>query len=109
MLLKLKDRRVQHGIADVIDRLKHEPEKQGKPLVGELLGYRSVRAVGQRYRVIYTLEDAVVAVLVVVIGIRREGSKDDVYSLAKKLLRRGLLTASTDDDAFSEVVPGDDL
>lgn len=34
---------------------------------------------------------AQITVLVVALGIRKDGSKQDVYALAKKLLRLGLL------------------
>ena len=70
---------------------------QGKPLIGELDGYYSVRAVGQRYRITYTIEQAQVTVMIVALGIRKDGSKQDVYTLAKKLLRLGLLDESDED------------
>jgi mRNA interferase RelE/StbE len=60
-------------------------------MIDELVGYRSVRAVGQRYRIIYRVEDERVTVLVVALGIRKQGDKKDVYELAKKLLRSDLL------------------
>lgn len=60
-------------------------------MLAELAGYRSVRAVGQRYRVIYRLEEDRVLVLVVAVGIRRQGAKSDVYELARKLFRLRLL------------------
>jgi mRNA interferase RelE/StbE len=45
------------GTVEVILRrsleLRLEPMKQGKPLQGELKNYRSVRAAGQRYRIVY--------------------------------------------------------
>lgn len=91
MLKGISDRRVRDKIIEKIDHLAVSPEKQGKPLVGELTGYRSVRAVGQRYRIIYRIEDEQVVVLVVAIGIRKEGSRRDVYELAQKLIRVGLL------------------
>jgi len=50
-----------------------------------------VRAAGQRYRIIYTVEEDRVLVLVVYVGIRKEGDKNDVYAIAKKLLRAGLI------------------
>jgi mRNA interferase RelE/StbE len=58
--------------------------------VGELAGYRSLRAVGQRYRIIYKVEEAEITVYVVAAGLRKEGSKSDVYNLAKKLLKLAL-------------------
>jgi len=91
MLKDITDRRVRGKIAAVIDRLAEDPEKQGKPLVGELAAYRSIRAVGQRYRIIYTIRDETVVVFIVAVGIRRDGSRDDVYALAKKLFRLRLL------------------
>ena len=78
-------------IRDRIDGLAEEPEKQGKPLTGELTGYRSLRAVGQRYRIIYRIEEGKVLVLVMALGIRKEGSGKDIYMLAQKLLRLRLL------------------
>lgn len=90
-LAAIKDRRVQNGIMSSLKRLEYEPELQGKPLIDELASYRSVRAVGQRYRIIYRVDDEEVTVLVVTLGIRKDGDKKDVYQLAKKLIRLGLL------------------
>ena len=91
VLRKVSDRRIQEKIRDRIEALKKEPEKQGKPLLGELAGYRSVRAVGQRYRIIYHVERQKVIVSVVALGIRKEGAREDVYALARKLLQYRLL------------------
>ena len=91
MLVAVSDRRIREKVSDAITRLASEPEKQGKPLFGELAGYRSIRAVGQRYRIIYKIEKAKVEVSVVALGMRKKGSKADIYSLAKKLLRLKLL------------------
>jgi mRNA interferase RelE/StbE len=85
------DNRIRKRIAQRIDRLQHEPDKQGKVLADELEGYRSVRAVGQRYRIIYKLEEEQVVVIVVTIGIRKDGDKKDAYELAKKLAKLNLL------------------
>lgn len=91
MLMAITDRRLRGKIKDRIDGLSKEPEKQGKVLLGELSGYRSLRAAGQRYRIIYRLEKQTVVILVVAIGLRKDGSKKDVYALAKKLLQLGLI------------------
>jgi mRNA interferase RelE/StbE len=91
MLEEIQDRRVREKIRDRIDGLVEEPEKQGKPLTGELAGFRSLRAVGQRYRIIYKCEDGKIFVLVMAMGIRKEGSGKDIYALARKLLRLRLL------------------
>ena len=91
MLSAIKDRRVQEVVRDRIDGLAEDPDKQGKPLLGELKGFRSVRAAGQRYRIIYRVHQGRVEVVVVAIGLRREGDRQDIYRLAQRLLRLGLL------------------
>jgi len=90
-LATIRDRRIQEGLKTSLRRLEYEPDKQGKPLSNELAGYRSIRAVGQRYRILYKLEEEQVIVAVVALGIRKAGDKKDVYELAKKLARLGLL------------------
>ena len=91
MLAAIADRRVREKLARTIDSLESDPESRGKPLGDDLAGYRSVRAVGQRYRVIYRVERSTVVVMVVAAGIRKEGSPDDIYRVAAKLVRLGLL------------------
>ncbi|MEH2253636.1 type II toxin-antitoxin system RelE family toxin [Nostoc sp.] len=86
MLTSVKDQRHQKFLSDRIDKLKIDPEKQGKPLVDKLKGYRSVRAVGQRYRIIYKVELEKIVVLVVGVGLRKEGDKEDIYILLQRLL-----------------------
>lgn len=91
LLSDISDRRIREKIGAVIDRLTEDPEKQGKALLGELSGLRSLRAVGQRYRIIYQVRGSAIVVVIVAVGIRRDGAKDDIYNLAKKLFRLGLL------------------
>ena len=91
LLQGISDNRIRKSIRDRIDQLAADPEKQGKALTGELIGYRSLRASGQRYRIIYKVERGTVTVFVVAVGIRKEGSKADIYELARKLFRLGLL------------------
>lgn len=91
LLLAISDRRVRRLIAERIDGLAQEPEKQGKPLTGELSGLRSLHAAGQRYRILYRLEGREVVVLVVALGLRKQGSGKDIYQLAKKLLKLRLV------------------
>src|ERR1039457_7698476 len=91
MLTGITDRRIREKIVAVIDRLAEEPEKQGKAMLGELASFRSIRAVGQRYRIIYTVKGDEVIVVIVAVGIRRDGARDDIYNLAKKLFKLGLL------------------
>ena len=90
LLSKIGDKRILTSIVERIDRLAYEPEKQGKPLRGELAGYRSIRAVGQRYRILYKIEAEQIIVMMLVVGLRREGDKKDVYEIALKLKRAGL-------------------
>lgn len=91
MLGAISDRRIQEKLRDAIDGLATDPEKQGKPLIGELSGYRCLRVVGQRYRIIYSVNRGMISVLIVALGIRKEGSKKDIYELAKKLIRQKLV------------------
>jgi mRNA interferase RelE/StbE len=95
-LSTIRDQRIQNGLIARLRRLENEPESQGKPLTDELAGYRSVRAVGQRYRIIYKVKAERVIVIVVALGMRKEGDKKDIYQLAKKLMRLGLLNEESD-------------
>ena len=94
MLQEIGDRRTRQIIADRISQLVDEPEKRGRALIGPLLGYRSLRAAGQRFRIIYRVHQEQVIVYVVAVGIRREGDKGDIYALAQRLVRLGLLDPS---------------
>jgi mRNA interferase RelE/StbE len=94
LLKGIKDQRIRQKISKRIDKLKESPEMQGKALLGELEGYFSVRAVGQRYRIIYTIQQHQVTVIIVALGIRKENSKKDIYTIAKKLAKLGLLDES---------------
>ena len=87
----ITDARVRERIAARIDKLESDPELQGKPLTSVLKGYRSVRAAGQRYRIVYKVERDIDSVVVVVIGIRMDGGKKDAYNIAGHRLgeRRG--------------------
>jgi mRNA interferase RelE/StbE len=94
-LHQIKDQRTLQKIRTRIQGLANEPEKQGKALIGALAGYRSLRAAGQRYRIIYQLDNGAVIIYVVLIGLRKEGSKADIYELAQRLVRLGLLDPDT--------------
>ena len=91
MLGNISDQRIQEQLLKRSRHLESEPEKQGKPLLGELSGFRSLRAVGQRYRIIYQVQRNRVIVLIVGLGIRKEGSSQDIYVLARKLIKARLL------------------
>ena len=91
MLEAVSDQRVREQIVERADGLADEPEKQGKALLGEMAGLRSLRASGQRYRIIYRVERRRVLVLIVAVGLRKRGSQRDIYELAQKLLRTRLI------------------
>jgi mRNA interferase RelE/StbE len=93
-LQKITDLRVRKKLFERIEQLEHNPEDQGKPLRNELSGLLSVRAIGQRYRIIYKVVNQQVIVVVVAVGIRREGDRSDIYRIAERLLRSGLMTFS---------------
>ena len=93
MLEGIGDRRIQQLLFDTSKRLEAAPEKQGKPL-RDLLGFRSLLVIGQRHRVISSIEPGARTVHIVAAGIRREGARDDIYQLAQKLVRLGLAPPS---------------
>jgi len=71
----IPDQRIRRLISQRADQLATSPEQQGKPLVGELAGFRSSRAVGQRYRIVYRVERREVTALIAV-GRRRSGGQE---------------------------------
>jgi mRNA interferase RelE/StbE len=74
-----------HIIQQVIDeRLAlGEPEKSGKPLSGDLSGYRRLRN-GQP-RIVYRVDGKRIEVLVIEVGPRRD---DEVYHKAERRVRK---------------------
>jgi len=87
---KISDKKIQRTILHRIEKLSDEPNKQGKMLVKELSGIRSVHAAG-RYRIIYKVEKQTVIIYILAAGIRKQGDKKDIYKITKKLLNAGLL------------------
>jgi mRNA interferase RelE/StbE len=85
-LRRVTDKRSQGAILRRAQQLDVEPLAQGKALTDDLKGFRSVRAAGQRYRVIYQVGVLEGVVTVVVIGIRKEGDKRDAYRVARRRL-----------------------
>jgi len=92
---KIPDKRIQREILSRIQKLSHEPHKQGKKLVKDLSGFRSAHAAG-RYRIIYRTDKKTVIIYILAAGIRKEGDKKDIYKIAKKLLNAGLLDLAED-------------
>ena len=74
------DGKSQQQIMEKIEVLKEYPLKVGKPLKGNLQDYRSIRSVGQGYRIIYQVKETEVEVIVVAVGIRRDGDKKMTFT-----------------------------
>lgn len=91
LLEAISDRRIREQICARIDGLAHDPEQQGKPLRGELARFRSVYVASQRYRILYRVDRDQLLVMVVAVGIRKEGDRRDMYQLAQKLVRLRLI------------------
>lgn len=87
-LNSIRDRRVRQLLSERIDKLAIDPGVQGKPLQDEMMGLRSVRAVGQRFRIVYQVQNNIVTVLIVGVGMRKDGDKQDVYAKIKRLKSR---------------------
>ena|SRR5436305_11363055 len=82
-LAAIRDTRIRESISRRINALENNPEEQVKPLAAELAGYRSIRAVGQRYRILYKLEAEQVIVVVVALRIRKAEDKRTCTNLLR--------------------------
>ncbi len=91
LLQEIRDRRIQSAIMARIKELPKGPELLGKALSEEFIGYRSLRAVGGRYRIVYGVDLARRIISIAAVGIRKAGDKKDVYSVLGKLIRADLL------------------
>jgi mRNA interferase RelE/StbE len=96
-LQAITDRRVRNNLFERIEELSNDPERQGKPLRNELAGLRCVRAIGQRYRIVYKVEQDRVIVVVVAVGIRKEGDRSDIYQIAARLMRSAWFDFQSED------------
>lgn len=95
LIEKIPDKKIQRTILNRIEGLSDEPDKQGKMLVKELSGFRSIHAAG-RYRIIYKVDKQTVIIYILAAGIRKQGDKKDIYKITRKLLKAGLLDLETD-------------
>jgi mRNA interferase RelE/StbE len=95
LIEKIPDKKIRRTILNRIEGLSDEPDKQGKMLVKDLSGFRSIHAAG-RYRIIYKIDKQTVIIYILAAGIRKQGDKKDIYEIAKKLLTAGLLDLETD-------------
>ena len=91
MLAGIRDRRIRQQIIARLHPLQQHPKSIGKPLLGELAGCYSLRVAAQRYRVIYTIADDTLVVLVIAMGIREAGQRRDIYDIARRLIRNRLV------------------
>lgn len=89
--LKRLEATARNQIIRKIEQLEQDPALLGKPLSGPLKGFRSVRAAGQRYRIVYRIEDERIVVIVMAVGIRKAGDKQDIYELMKRLVKTGIV------------------
>ena len=90
LIEKIPDKKIRRTILKRIEGLSEEPDKQGKMLLKDLSGFRSIHAAG-RYRIIYKADKQTVIIYILAAGIRKQGDKKDIYNIAKKLLDAGLL------------------
>ncbi len=90
-LLSKIDKGSQKQIINKIEELKDEPLKKGKALKGNLFEFRSIRAAGQRYRIVFQVKNEELIVIVVAVGIRKDGDKKDIYNLLKKFVNLGII------------------
>ncbi|MCY3691249.1 MAG: type II toxin-antitoxin system RelE/ParE family toxin [Chloroflexota bacterium] len=95
-LREISDRRIRRLILSRAEELGREPHALSTPLQGELSGYRSIRAVGQRYRIVFQIDEGRRQVTIIAVGIRREGHRRDIYALAQRLIRLGLVEPPQD-------------
>lgn len=71
------------GFLKKLELLAVNPQ-YGKPLTHDLMGYRSVRL--GRYRIVYRYQAETDTVWIVTVGIRKAGSRQDVYRELERLL-----------------------
>ncbi|MEW6668210.1 MAG: type II toxin-antitoxin system RelE/ParE family toxin [Thermodesulfobacteriota bacterium] len=90
LIESIPDKRIQKVILSRVDSLRADPAKRGKPLVKDLAGFRSMHA-AKRYRILYRIDEESNVVWAVAAGIRKEGDQKDIYEVARRLLRLGLL------------------
>lgn len=88
--IKKLDKKTQTQILEKIEVLKTNPLEVGKQLKGNLQNYRSIRSVGQRYRIIYHVLEKKIIVIIVAVGIRKDKDKKDIYELMKKFVNIGM-------------------
>ena len=89
------NRRLVEQVRQSLSGLATDPEQQGWPLVGELLGYRVLRPHGGWFRIVYRVVPDVVEVVLVSVGQAQQMGARDLRALARTLFREQLLTPPT--------------
>jgi mRNA-degrading endonuclease RelE of RelBE toxin-antitoxin system len=98
--LRALPKNVAKGLYRKAGELKHadDPRLAGKPLKGPLQGY--YRMTFGRHRALYSVREVnleageeivEIRVVFVLAGVRREGSRKDIYQVALRLYESGLL------------------
>ena len=88
-LRRVGSQTIRRKIVEKVDALAATPDPRqlGKPLQDELQGL--FRLSFGRYRIIYRVDHSgQVVIVVVMVGIRKQGDKIDVYELARRLQRQ---------------------
>jgi mRNA interferase RelE/StbE len=79
--LGTRDSRIIVGVLE--QRIANgEPDKIGKPLSGELAGFRRIRS--GNLRIVYRVDGTKIEVFVIAVGLRRD---DEIYETAVKRLQ----------------------
>jgi mRNA interferase RelE/StbE len=87
MIHSIKNPKIIDNLKETLIKLTDSPLKQAKPLSGDLKRYFSKRFYFQRYRIIFHIDRNLKEIQIDGVGIRREGSKDDIYNLMKHLIK----------------------
>ena len=82
LIEKIPDKKIRRTILKRIEGLSEEPDKQGKMLLKDLSGFRSIHAAG-RYRIIYKVDKQTVIIYILAAGIRKQGDKKTFTTLPK--------------------------
>jgi len=76
LIEKIPDKKIQRTLLGRIEGLSDAPDKQGKILVKELSGFRSIHAAG-RDPIICKIDKQTLIIYILAFGIRKPGDKKD--------------------------------
>ncbi len=86
-LEEITNKKILGEVSKVIDGLEMDPGSQGKELLEPFVDVRSLGASRNRYRVLYKVDESERLVSVLLVGKRRPGQDEDVYEVARRLLK----------------------